>query len=71
LISCKVTPREEVYNEPLASAFQGLLLDRWFAPFYSLYSFFEANPENKHHQDQTYGQIFSLIFVFGERGILG
>lgn len=65
LISCKadlITPRE-AQDMPFASAFQGLLLHRWFASFYSFYPFFESNPENKHHQDQTYGQVFSLIFV--------
>lgn len=74
LISRKMdctTPKQEAQGAAFASAFQGLLLDRYFASFYSFYWFFESHPENKHHQDQTYGQVFSLMFVFGERSILG
>ena len=64
-------PRKEASNEPLTLVFQGLSLNKWFASFYSFDSSFESDPENKHHQDQTYGHVISLIFYFRKKGILG
>lgn len=45
----------------------GLIARQVVFSYYSFYSFCESNPETTHHQNQTYGQVFTLIFVFGER----